>query len=189
MAKSSKQKNRIIALLVVLFGLIFAATGGGLTFYAYTFSKTAIPTSGVVVDMEVSWSSSGSSSNSSSPTYKPTISFFDQNGTAQRAQTFLSSSGYNYPMGTKLNILYNPDKPSSLRIDSWFAVWGFGLIFLVIGVFIMAGGAIFAIFAKRRKEEPLPAKPTETRAKKKKPDYSYSSSENPDKRPPTVRRK
>ncbi|NOR63853.1 MAG: DUF3592 domain-containing protein [Rhodobacteraceae bacterium] len=186
MAKPKKQKTRIIAILVVLFGLIFTATGGGLTVFSYTFSQVAVATSGNVVDIEVNWSSS-SSGNSSAPTYKPTISFFDKNGTEQRAQTFLSSSSYNYPIGTKLNILYNPENPSSLRIDSWFALWGFGLIFLTIGLLIMLGGGIFFVATKRTKAgQPTPETAPSTA---KKPDYSYSSSDAPEKRAPTVRRR
>ncbi|HIP24481.1 MAG TPA: DUF3592 domain-containing protein [Rhodobacteraceae bacterium] len=185
MAKPSKRAARIIPVLVVLFGLVFATVGGGLTYFSYTFSQTAISTSGVVTDIEVNWSSN-SSSSSSSPTYKPTISFFDKSGTEQSAQTFLSSSSYNYPIGTKLRILYNPENPSSLRIDSWFALWGFGLIFLMTGLLIMLGGVIFFVVASRAKaRQPI----AEGAATPKKPDYSYSSSDAPEKRTPTVRRR
>ncbi len=186
MTKSSKKKSRIVAILIVLFGLIFASIGGGFTYFSYSFSQIAVSTSGVVTDIEVNWSSSGSGS-SSSPTYKPTISFFDQNSTEQRAQTFLSSSSYNYPIGAKLRILYNPENPSSMRIDSWFALWGFGLIFLVVGLLVMLGGMVFFYFAKGAKAgQPATSAAAPT---PKKPDYSYSSSDAPEKRTPTVRRK
>ncbi|MBL1434589.1 MAG: DUF3592 domain-containing protein [Rhodobacteraceae bacterium] len=189
MTKPPKRKTRIIAVLVILLGLIFASVGGGVTYFSYAFSLTAVATSGVVTDVEVNWSSNGSNS-SSSPTYKPTISFLDNSGVKQRAQTFLSSSSYNYPIGTKLRILYNSENPSSMRIDSWFALWGFGLIFLIIGVFIMLGGLIFLLVASRAKAEQPPPENISNGPSpaQKKADYSYSS-ETPKKRAPTIRRR
>jgi len=186
MTTKTKNKRNIVGIVVIIMGLIFATIGGGFTVFSYTFSQTALATSGVVTDIEVNWSSS-SNSSSSSPTYKPTISYFDQNGAEQSAQTFLSSSGYNYRIGTKLQILYNPEDPSSIRIDSWFALWGFGLIFFVVGLLTMCGGVVLFFFANRGKNQPKESRAKTRRPKR--PDYSYSSSDQYEKRPPTVRRK
>lgn len=180
MAKQKTSNRRIWGVIVMVFGLIFATIGGGLTFVAYDFSTRAIATSGIVTNVEVNLPSSTSSGGTGGPTYKPTFSFIDQNGTPQSGQTFLSSSSYNYAIGTKLRILYDPQSPSSLRMDSWFALWGFNLIFLVTGLLILAGGA--TLWAFGGKKASMPETPIA-----QKPDYSYSSDDTP--QSPTVRRK
>ena len=181
MAKKKTANRRIWSILLLLLGLIFTTIGGGLTYVAYDFSTRAIATSGMVTDIEVNLPSSTSSGGTGGTTYKPTLRYIDQNGTAQSGQTFLSSSSYNYAIGTKLPILYDPATPGSLRMDSWFALWGFNLIFLFVGLLIMAGGAALWRFGgkKASADEPTPAAP--------KPDFSYSSNESP--RKPTIRRR
>lgn len=46
----------------------------------------------------------------------------------------MSSSSYNFNVGSKVNILYDIRNPEILRMDTWFATWGFGLILLVSSV-------------------------------------------------------
>ena len=182
MAKSNKKGLRFAIIFVGLLGLIFATVGGGLTYNSYKFSQTALSTSGVVTHVEVNWSSNSSGSGSSTPTYQPTISFTDKNGAPQSAQTYLSSSGYNYPIGTKLRILYTPEDPNNMRLDNWFALWGFGLIFLVVGMLALIGGVVFFRVSKKAKDQSeAPSVPRE------KTDFSYSSNETPS--TPTIRRK
>jgi len=185
MAKSNKKTLRLAGIFIVLLGFIFAASGGGLTYFSYTFSQTAIPTSGVVTHVEVNWSSN-SNGGGSSPTYKPTISFFDNNGTQQSAQTYLSSSSYDYPIGTKLQILYRADDPSSMRLNNWFALWGFGLIFFGVGLLTIFGGIMFFVVSNKAKpQSDAPDAAAEPKVSKA---YSYSSADESEKRAPTIRR-
>ena len=184
MAMSNQKVFRWSGIFIIILGLIFIASGGGLTYSSYAFSKTAVSTSGIVTHVEVNWSSNSSGSGAASPTYKPTISFFDKSGAPQSAQTYLSSSAYDYPVGTKLRVLYTPEDPSHLRLDNWFALWGFGLIFLGVGALIFIGGVAFLKVAKKVKDQPdLPSAPV------KKADYSYSSTDETEKPRPTIRRK
>ena len=185
MAASNKKILRWFGIFVVLLGLVFTAVGGGLSYASYSFTRTAVPTSGVVTDVEVNISSNSTRSGSggaTSFTYRPTISFFDKKGNPHKAQTYLSTSGYNYPVGTKLRIFYNPDDPGQLRLDNWFALWGFGLIFLVLGLFFLIGGLLFLKFSKKAK-----AQPADTGESKEPARFSYSSQ---DTSPgPTIRRR
>ncbi len=184
MAKKKTSNRRIWGIIIMVFGLIFATIGGGLTYVAYDFSTRAIATSGVVTNIEVNLPSSTSSGGTGDTTYKPTLRYTDQNGQPQSGQTFLSSSSYNYPIGTKIPILYDPATPGSLRMDSWFALWGFNLIFLITGLLIMAGGATLWIYGSQK---PAPPEAEDQTPTPKKPDFSYSSHDKPP--PPTVRRK
>lgn len=42
----------------------------------------------------------------------------------------MSSSSYDFKVGSKVNILYDIRDPNNLRMDTWFATWGFGIILL-----------------------------------------------------------
>ena len=184
MAKKKTSNRRIWGIIILVFGLIFATIGGGLTYVAYDFSTRAIATSGVVTNIEVNLPSSTNSGGTGGPTYKPTLRYIDQNGRPQSGQTFLSSSSYNYAIGTKINILYDPANPGSLRMDSWFSLWGFNLVFLVTGLLIMAGGAALWRYGGQK---PAQAKATDAAPSAQKTDFSYSSRDKP--QSPTVRRK
>ena len=48
MATKTKPNRRIWSIILMVFGLIFAAIGSGLTYVAYDFSTRAIATSGIV---------------------------------------------------------------------------------------------------------------------------------------------
>lgn len=185
MAISPKKVLFWFGIFTILLGLIFTAVGGGLSYSAYSFSRTSVATSGVVTDVEVKLSSNSTGSGSwISYTYRPTVSFYDQSGAPQSAQTYLSSSGYNYPVGTKLKILYTPEDPSHLRLDNWFALWGFGLISLGLGLLFFFGGIGFMVASKKAKNQPdAPGAPRKTAH------FSYSSAEDSEQTTPTIRRK
>lgn len=191
MAIQKKLSGRAAGIFVLIFGLVFATIGGGFSYFSYTFAQTAIATSGIVTDVSVKRSSS--SDGSSSVTYQPTISFTDQNGTSHSAQTFLSSSSYNYAIGTKVRILYNPSDPSSMRLDSWFALWGFGLIFHSVGLVTILIGLFVFRKSKSRSASQIEPDTAVDSTSQKAANFSYSSNtsneaERASERPPTVRR-
>lgn len=186
MAASPKKVLFWFGIFTILIGLIFTAAGGALSYSSYSFSRTAVATSGVVTDVEVNLSSNRNGTGGAvTYTYRPTLSFFDQKGAPRSAQTYLSTSGYNFPVGTKLNILYTPEDPSHLRLDNWFALWGFGLIFLSLGIFLFFGGIGFMVASKKARK--TPEAPNAPGTPKK--NYSYSSTSDSEQSRPTVRRK
>ena len=132
----AKRKNnaRVFKVILRIMGLMFLVAGSVLTFLAYDFMDNALPTSGRVVSVEVI-------SGDDSTSYKPTIRFIDWEGRKQRGQTFISSSDYNFAVGTEVDILYDIRNPESLRMDSWIATWGLGFIFL--------GGSIIPLVVAR----------------------------------------
>ncbi len=104
--------------------------GGYLTKVAYTFNETAVEVLGTVISVEVNHSDD-------STTYKPTFRFLDVQGRKYTVQTYISSSSYDYNVGQKVSILYDPNDPSNIRINSWFSIWGMGLILFVIGAVVL----------------------------------------------------
>ncbi len=149
MAKS-KSGARIFKIIFRVMGLIFLVAGAILTFLAYDFMNNALPVSGRVTSVEVI-------SGDDSVSYKPTIRYVDWEGRKQSGQTFISSSSYNFDIGSSVDILYDIRDPESLRMDTWFATWGFGLIFLGGSVvpFVIAG-VIGGFSGRREKAKPKP---------------------------------
>lgn len=127
MAKA-KKKNRVIILVMRSLGLVFLGVGAFLSYQTYDFMDNALPATGTVVSVEKSYSDDGG------VTYKPTIRYIDWNQNKQRGETFLSSSGYNFPLGSKQNIYYDLRDPASIRLDSWFEIWGFGVIMMAASI-------------------------------------------------------
>ncbi len=125
---------RIFTVIFRIMGMIFLVAGAILTFITYDFMNNALPVSGRVVSVEVITSGD-------SVSYKPTIRFVDWEGRKQSGQTFIPSSSYNFKIGSSVGILYDIRDPKSLRMDTWFATWGLGLIFLGASVipFVIAG--------------------------------------------------
>jgi len=128
MSKPSKTKNRksgrVISIIFRIFGLVLLVVGAVLTFMTYDFLEHSISTTGTVRSIDKSYTDDGGA------TYRPTIRFLDNTGTKRGAETFISSTEYNYPIKSELDILYDERDPTSLRLDNWFETWGFGIIFL-----------------------------------------------------------
>lgn len=121
------KNNRAVKWVFTLVGAIFLLVGVFLTYQTNDFMNNAVGTSGTVVAVETIYSNDGTS-------YKPTFSYVDQTGKQYQAETFISSSSYNFSRGTLVDIFYDTRDPSDIRIDSWFSIWGFGFIFMAIGI-------------------------------------------------------
>ena len=149
MAKN-RSGARVVKIVFRIMGLSFLVVGGILTFLAYDFMDNALPTTGRVESVEVNY-------NDDSVTYKPTIRFIDYAGRKQFGETFMSSSSYNFEVGSNVDILYDIRNPESLRMDTWLATWGFGVIFLVGSIVPFGITSIIGRFAERRtKPAPKP---------------------------------
>ena len=141
MAKTYKLTAGPAILILAFMALVFGGVGGAFTWFSYDFSDNAEATTGSVMSVARSYSDG-------STTYKPTIAYVDWNGVKQSGETFLSSSSYNYSPGAQVEILYDLRDPSSLRINNWFALWGFGLIFLAVGIVLFV--AMLVAIIKRK---------------------------------------
>lgn len=140
----AKKKNGvgIIKFLFRLVGLAILIGGGVLTFITYDFMDNALPTTGSVVSVEVNY-------GDDSVTYKPTIRYIDYAGRKQRGQTFMSSSSYDFEVGSKVDILYDIRDPENLRVDTWFATWGFGIVLMAASIVPFGIASIIGRFSGR----------------------------------------
>jgi len=119
-----------VGLAVLAAGLIFLAWN-----YAYILTTTG--TTGTVVHVEYSSTSSRTSStiNNNAPTYLPTFSFQDKAGVTHEAPIrFFSST--RYKMGDTYKIGYDPDDLSLVFVTDWGRNIKFPLIFFAIAGFI-----------------------------------------------------
>ncbi len=177
MKQPKKANPRITIYILAFIAVIFVGTGGAFFYFANDFSRNAIGVTGTVIDISVSYSDN-------STTYQPTISYVDAQGNKQIGQTFLTSSSYNYPRGSKVYILYDTRTPGDIRIDNWFSLWGLPMVFLGVGLLLAFIAVMVALAAKKRKPEVTwgTIEPKAT--------YGYSSNTPEEKdRAPTVRRR
>lgn len=140
---STKNPNRVFVIVVRGFGLLFLGIGAFLTYLAYDFMDYALPATGSVVSIETSYSDDGA-------TYQPTVRFVDYTGNKQRGVTFLSSSGYNFDIGEKLDIYYDTRDPTSIRLDSWFEIWGFGYIFMGVSLIPLIAASLISRAGRKK---------------------------------------
>lgn len=136
-----------VMLYATLIGLpwIFIGVGGWLVWSARRFMRRAIRTRGRVLHVTSRVSTSTSNGNTStSVTYQPKFEYTDADGRTQQAQTFLSSSSYNFAIGSEHDILIDP-QGGSVRMPG-FWVYGFGAIFAAFGlIFAVVGIVVFLI--------------------------------------------
>ena len=174
-------KGQIGRWAFTLFGLIFFSIGATIMYANYSFVQNSNKTVGRVVHVYIDRDSDGT-------TYKPTVRFSVE-GREYEAQSWLSSSGYDFRIGTEVPVLYDIDDPSRIRLDYFMEKWGFGAIFAVVGGLFTAIGLWIGISWN----------PSRRPARKKKPKPSVDKGRRPLRDPddvleqptriPTVRRR
>ncbi|MEM9012138.1 MAG: DUF3592 domain-containing protein [Pseudomonadota bacterium] len=135
-----RRNGPFVRVLLFLIPLGFLVAGGYLLLDAYRFSQTAVRVQGEVIALEEATrrqTSNGESFRRTTTTYRPTIRFTDRSGREREATTHMSSSNYDYPIGTRLDVLYDPAAPDELRVDGPMSLWGLPAILL--------GGGLLAL--------------------------------------------
>lgn len=156
MAKSNNGA-RVVKIVFRIMGLVFLVAGAVLTFLTYDFMNNALPATGRVTSVEAI-------TGDDSVSYKPTIRYVDWEGRKQSGQTFMSSSSYNFDIGENVDILYDIRKPESLRMDTSFATWGFGLLLLGASVIPFVIASVIGGFVGRKQTAKPKRKPRRARA-------------------------
>lgn len=123
---AGKIRGRFLRFIFGLIGLIGLGAGGWVTYNAFEFMDNSVPVTGTVTTVEVIY-------GDDSISYKPTFRFLDENGNKHRATTSWSSSSYDFSSGQKVEILYDWRDPQRIRVNSWFSIWGIGMIPAGIG--------------------------------------------------------
>ena len=128
-----------VPVLFLLFGLGFVAE-------AVLFVSGAQSTRGQVVEIRRNY-------DDGSVNYTPTIRYSRGDGQTYEAETHIASSGYDYDLGTQVDILYSDDDPYVVRIDSFFSLYGVGLVFAVFGAVFLR----IITWVRRRAQAGAPA--------------------------------
>lgn len=119
-------RRRLLPLLFLLIPLGFALGGIWMLVDAVHFMSVALPAEGEVVSVE-------SHSDSDGTTYTPTIRYTAADGASHAAPTHISSSGYDYRRGARVDILYDPSRSDEVRIDGILSLWALPVGFTAIG--------------------------------------------------------
>ena len=128
------------------FGLLFAGIGGWNLLSDQKLADTGTVAQGTVVAMSSSRDSDGGT------TYRPTVEFFDKNGTRHEFTSSVSSNPPSFSRGEKVEVIYDPTAPGKAIIDSFSTRYLLPLIFGGMGsLFALVGaGLVFAFFRRRR---------------------------------------
>lgn len=137
-ADAKKHEDR----LMVAFGAVFAFAGtlaaiAGIfsLFGSVGIAVNGARAEGTVTDIKVSSSSTSTGGTS----YYPIVSFRARN---EQMYTFTpNSSDSELKIGDKVSVLYNSSNPGEARIDSFWNLWGVGLLLLLMGL-IFAGAGV-----------------------------------------------
>ena len=122
---------RWVGWLVTGLPAIFLVVGFGLLAEAILYTTGAGGTRGEVVHVSRHYGGEGGVS------YTPTIRYRRDDGRTFEAETHMASSNYDYEIGDRVDILYSYDDPHEVRINSFFSLYGPGLICAVIGALII----------------------------------------------------
>ncbi|MHA1527975.1 MAG: DUF3592 domain-containing protein [Alphaproteobacteria bacterium] len=113
------------------FPAIVVVVGLGVLADAIIYTTEAGSTRGEVVDVSRHYGGEGGVS------YLPTIRYRRDDGRTFEAATHISSGNYDYDIGERVDILYSHDDPTEVRINSFFSLYGIGLVFVVTGAFFI----------------------------------------------------
>ncbi|WP_182873498.1 DUF3592 domain-containing protein [Microbispora sp. H10670] len=132
-------QTALITLILSGLGLVFGLIGGGITVNAREFRRRAHRASGLVVGLRASHSDDGT-------VYYPTVRFVTLYGQQVEAESTYGSNPPPARPGEEVPVLYDPAKPTRIRIDSAAGSGTLlGGIFLALGVVLFTVGAGIAL--------------------------------------------
>lgn len=131
----SKNVRRLITFSLAV-GLVFATIAILLITFASSFAENAMPVDAEVVGFHESRSSDGGL------TYYPIFHFTTPKGQGRQLRGSSGSVPPAYEIGERVAILYDPDKPEKVVINTLMGRLGLALIFLGFGALWLLIGAI-----------------------------------------------
>lgn len=152
--KDPANKIWLVRWIFLAIGGLFTLVGAWLLYGSYSFQQTAIITTAEVLSVEkfVSRKRDNDGNTKTSITYEPTLRYKDQYGSRHVDKPNLRSSSYNFPIGSEVEIAFNPDDPAELRINDFMSKWGFGGFFMLFGLVFMTIGWVATRSIERKRE-------------------------------------
>lgn len=146
--KRAARASRVVHALFGLAGLGLALYGGWMLIDAIRFAAVAQPTTGTVVSVEtVNTQATGNEGVS----FIPTIRFETGDGAVHEAETHISSTGYDFRTGERVEVLYDPSRPDEVRIDGVFSLWALPGAFFAVGLALLGGALASELGLFRRR--------------------------------------
>jgi hypothetical protein len=121
--------------LVLAVPLGFAGLGGWLLADTLRFAGVALPAEGVVIAIETERGEDGT-------LYRPTFRFSDADGHVHMAATRDSATAYDYAIGARVPVLYDPQDPADVRIEGFSGMYLLPVGFLVLGLLVFTAFAV-----------------------------------------------
>jgi len=120
--------------------------------YAHTkdFLEDALTTEGTVVQLIAT-------EFENSVTYRPLVEYKTRIDKMVKFTSPIGSNPPSYTKGEMVVVIYHDAWPEKARIDSFFSLWGFSLIFSILGSIFLIVGVLQLLFErfKRRKIQKL----------------------------------
>ena len=129
------------SLIFMVSGVLMFLGGLYLAYDAVTFTQRAEEAVGEVIHVERH--TSRDSDGDISITYMPTFRYRDEAGATHEGQTSMSSSEWDFGIGEQVDILYDPNDPSSVRIDGFWSLYLVPIILVIFG--LVFGGAGYLV--------------------------------------------
>lgn len=142
--------KKLIGPVFLVIGICLLAVGGYFVLDILSFTKNAVGAEGEVISVR----EHVSHKRDTGITYQPTIRFESADGRTHNAETRISSSTYNYDIGARVDVLYAPDDPSEVRINSLVSLYAFPGIFTLIGlIFSLIGAFVWRYTGRRSRQD------------------------------------
>lgn len=144
----STSKLRIVPWIFMIVGLVLLWFGYSTYTSTQQFLKVALKASGTVVEMREVYDS-----EDGDYTYRPIIDFTDRRGVAHTYTSATSSYPPAYEVGDKVELLYDPQKPDQVSINTWIDLYlGVLILGIIGGTFVLISGLIL-YFGYRRQQK------------------------------------
>lgn len=140
---------RAIGAMALAIGVLLAVVSLVLLARSWSWYGRTVETTGTVVEHRSSTSTHRNPSAAGprtrrATTYAEVVRFADAEGREHTVESAISVS-HPFAVGETVPVRYEPSDPAGARIDSWFRIWGFPLVFLAGGALFASVGAVFVL--------------------------------------------
>jgi len=133
------RRQKRLGIRALLLGVVLMLIGIPFFVQSWRFNASAIRAAGKIVQLEQLHGGKDAS-------YIPVFSFVDQAGGSHVIHSRLGSSHPRYAVGDVVGVLYPANDPEQARLNSFFALWlwpivfgGAGLLLVVAGILLWYG--------------------------------------------------
>ncbi len=130
----------LTAPILLLFAVIFFIIGFVVRQETAQFLERAVRVEGEVIALEETRDDEGK------VLYKPVVAFVTHQGERIEAVAGSAANPPAHRIGERVAIYYDPASPEQVKLDSFFELWLFPVVFLVLGA-LLGVGALFALFS------------------------------------------